>query len=255
MKTPSFAITGLILGLAAASFGVPSNKILFTSAEAQDSVVTEDSIPAKAPEKKADAGKDKLGTPLLLNPVITTGAPVITTGGTLNFDAVLFELHGPDKTFRGANDGVIQAAPAGILTFGTSTTGPAITSCGTVNLEGAGQTFQIRLTGNTLTTASEPAQPDLSQQFLELSSQLAKLKLKRLHPQLLALEVETLKKEISDQLATTKLEEAQEQLKKIVNDHPESPAAHSARRMLETGATLSPTPDRTNAAISVLPTY
>ena len=248
MKTPSFAITALILGLAAASFGVPSNKILLTSAEAQDSAVTENPGSIKEPEKKVQAAQDNFGHGLLISPVITPGA-------TMNVDAMLFELHGPDKTFRGANDGVIQAAPAGILTFGTSTTGPVITSCGTVNLEGAGQTFQIRLTGNTLTTASEPSQPDLSQQFLELSSQLAKLKLKRLHPQLLALEVETLKKEISDQLAITKLEEAQEQLKKIVSDHPESPSAHSARRMLETGATLSPTPDRANAAISVLPTY
>ena len=70
----------------------------------------------------------------------------------------------------------------------------------------------------------------------------------------LAMEIAALKKEISDQEAAAKLEEAQEQLKKIMNEHPESPAALNAKRMLDSGVGSPNTPGY-QPQVNSLPTY
>jgi hypothetical protein len=183
--------------------------------------------------------------------IVLPGIQTIKSSGTLSCDSLFF----------GSFDGTLLklTSPSTILSngaIGVSAIEPVITGATTSDRDHLGFDRRqiIVLTANTENVAREPNQQNLSSQFVELSNQLAKLKLKRTHSQRLALEVETLKKEISDQEAGLKLEEAQEQLKKIMNEHPESPAAQSAKRMLETG-TYPPVIAPGLVPVNALPTY
>ena len=122
-----------------------------------------------------------------------------------------------------------------------------------INFGEVGHNYNIVLT-TSAQTFTESSTSHLEAQFVELSNQLAKLKLKRMKAESLAMEIAALKKEISDQEAAAKLEEAQEQLKKIMNEHPDRPAALNAKRMLDSGVGSPNTPGF-QPQVNSLPTY
>ena len=78
-----------------------------------------------------------------------------------------------------------------------------------------------------VTVESEPG--DLVTQFLRLSQQKARL----LNPEELMREVEALKQELVELRATVELRAAEQQLQKLIGEHPQSKAAEKAKRMLD----------------------
>jgi hypothetical protein len=82
----------------------------------------------------------------------------------------------------------------------------------------------------------EADKSDLATQYVKLSTQLLNHKLQRLTSQELATQVEALKTEVSNLDANRKLVEARLQLIKVMQDHPQSPAAQDAKRMLDAEA-------------------
>ena len=294
------AITTFCLGMAAAPLGFQVGEALFKSADAQEEVVVEpgglaDDLESYVIQKRANCDRTDRSSPATATGVIVDqiqpnaqSGPVpkvdtIAIGDGLFFESIENTVKGFDLTIPSA---ILSNAGGGVVSFVPATgpvpialdlavplmeeIGQSIMVGGATTLNQAGQRYYIGLTGGTLKLTNEPTQldgstqPDLSKQFMELSNQLASLKLKKLHPQSLALEVEILKKNILDLEAASKLDEVQEQLKRIMHDYPESPAAQSAHRMLE-GTTnngpnfpgfpatrLTPTPD---VPVSTLPTY
>lgn len=287
MNKRCIVITTLCLGIAASPPGFQVSEALFTSAVAQDKSLLEDQDPSIVQENGDRHVSDQ--TPrvpqvsIIVDQIPTNvqPGPVVTYSGDTVVDRLVFQplvdsvysfsLTGGSSILTNVGSGVVATVPAMGPVPLTDRTVPLVNgvgrpslSAGAITFDGEGQRYQIVLTSGAINITDEPTQPDLSKQFLELSNQLASLKLKRLHPQSLALEVEQLKKNISDVEAASKLDEAQEQLKRIMHDYPESPAAQSARRMLggvtqdgpyaPTGPTrlLVPTPD---IPASMLPSY
>jgi hypothetical protein len=247
MKTRWMAVSAFVLGMAAAPLAFQIIDNLHRTATAQAPVLADVPeplvFPAIAQPKWPEAtATGNSGAPSILRP-----SPL----GTLEGSVVNQVLQGShinlgDFNFSMEPLRALQTTKVGIRIDQPVREGFA--------LEDDLQCLNIVLVGNTVDTTFEPKAPDLSKQYIELSSQLARLKLKRMHSTLLALEVETLKKELSDQEAACKLEELQEQLKKLVSDHPESPAAQSAKRMLEGGVISTAFPAGL-VPVNTLPTY
>ena len=113
-----------------------------------------------------------------------------------------------------------------------------ITSGGAVTFNG-GTGYGIVLTANTIQNAEalpetgEQCASDLTAKYLELSQELARRKLQRLTFLELTERIEELKQEIANDEAMTKLVEARKHLKDLMDKHPDSPAAQSAKRMLD----------------------
>ena len=112
-----------------------------------------------------------------------------------------------------------------------------ITTGGTITFDG-GTGYGIVLTANTIQNAerlpnTEEDMPNLTAKFIQLSQELAKRKLQRLSPLELVQKIEELEQEIVNEEASSKLDEARKYLKDLMNKHPDSPAAQSAKRMLD----------------------
>jgi len=114
----------------------------------------------------------------------------------------------------------------------------ANTTFGTISISG-GTGFGIVLTANTIQNAeAQPEKevqcvPDLTAKYLELSLELARRKLQRLSFLELTERIEELKQEIANDEAMSRLVEARKHLKDLMDKHPDSPAAQSAKRMLD----------------------
>ncbi len=97
----------------------------------------------------------------------------------------------------------------------------------------------IVLTANTIKKAEalpetgEQCTSDLTAKYLELSQELARRKLQRLSFLELTERIEELKQEIANDEAMSRLIEARKHLKDLMDKHPDSPAAQSAKRMLD----------------------
>ena len=113
-----------------------------------------------------------------------------------------------------------------------------ITSGGAINFNG-GTGYGIVLTANTiqnteaLPETGEQCAADLTAKYLELSQELARRKLQRLSFLELTERIEDLKQEIANDEAMSKLVEARKHLKDLMDKHPDSPAAQSAKKMLD----------------------
>ena len=112
------------------------------------------------------------------------------------------------------------------------------TTFGTISFVG-GTGYGVVLTANTIKNAEEqPCTEDdclsnLNAKYFELSQELAKRKLQRLSLLELAERIEELKQEIANEEASSKLDEARKHLRDLMNKHPDSPAAQTAKRMLD----------------------
>ncbi len=112
------------------------------------------------------------------------------------------------------------------------------TTFGTISFVG-GACYGVVLTANTIQNAEalpetgEQCTSDLTAKYLELSQELARRKLQRLTFLELTDRIEELKQEIANDEAMSKLVEARKQLKDLMDKHPDSPAAQSAKRMLD----------------------
>ena len=245
------AISTVCVGMAAAPFGFDLGHGLSRSVDAQDAVIVTEFTSVNEEQKK---GTVPVFTAV---PVFTvseqpTGQQAPILSGCGNGDGCLFDSV---ELLEGGFFLNVESAALSDPKYKLNQWGTGNLSNGTITLNHDGQKYGIRLIAHQAVNAtSEPNQTELSKEFLELSARLANLKLKRTRPQLLALELEKLKKEISDQEAALKLDEAQEQLRKILNDHPESPAAESAKKMLWEGSPAQEVPARI-VPTRDLPTY
>ena len=129
---------------------------------------------------------------------------------------------------------VVREGDATTNHFGVS---GVITSGGAITFNG-GTGYGIVLTASTIQNAEalpetgEQCAPDLTAKFLELSQELARRKLQRLSFLELTERIEELKQEIANDEAMSKLDDARKHLKDLMDKHPDSPAAQSAKRML-----------------------
>ena len=86
----------------------------------------------------------------------------------------------------------------------------------------------------------EPAPNDPQSVYLDLARQKAQL----LTPEALERETQLLRKELVELQATQKLKDAEAQLQRVIEEHPNTTAAERARRMLQSmGPPLVPIPD------------
>jgi hypothetical protein len=133
----------------------------------------------------------------------------------------------------GVNISCDQACQAGVATNLVVGVSDINTTFGTISfVRGTGDGFV--LTANEMQPCTiDDCRSNLTTKFIELSQELARRKLQRLSPRELAQKIEEIEQEIANDEAFSKLDEARKHLKDLMNKHPDSPAAQSAKRMLD----------------------